>query len=191
LPLYGGSNAVAPVSMPPGHAITSSTWRYKRPTANELKILVSLHQALVYGLSLKGAIGTSFLTPIVGTTGTKCDIIIPSFGCKAHSLPLAEPFQPSQDEEKPLYTQDAILARHLRTYLLANGIDAFRDALREINSGASDFNTAPRLAYRKVVASLIIRRHCSSNRSRARTPSRDNARPLRKPSRLSTSMNSD
>jgi len=168
-PLNDGCNAV---SKPLVYAIKSPAWRHKRATSSELRIFVSLHQALVYGLAMRWPIGMSDVITTANTTD----------GMNS------EPLQPDEDGENPLYMQDALLARHLRTYLRANGIDAFREAFREINS---DFDNAPRLTYRKVVASLIMRHHCSSNRSRAKTSSRENARPQRKPSRLSTSMNLD
>jgi len=75
-PLHDGSDA-AHVSKPLVNAITSPTWRHKRATASELKIFVSLHQALVYGLAMRWSIATSdVITTADMADGTECETFL-------------------------------------------------------------------------------------------------------------------
>lgn len=184
------SNATQLVPKPLVRPILSSRWRHKRPAAGESKILISLHQALVYGLALRCPIGKPDNTSAVDTIDDmNCEILIAVFDCKAHRLFLAGPLQSRKGGENAyLYVQDAILSQRLRTHLLANGIDAFCEAFLELNSG-NDTPSLPSvthavLAYQKLVATLIIRRRCSPNRSHASTAARNKARFQSKPSRL-------
>lgn len=196
-PLHSVSDATQLVPKPLVRPIPSSRWRHKRPAADESRILISLHQALVYGLALRYPIGKPDIAPAADTINDmNCEIFSAVFGCKAHRLFLAGPLQSDKGGGNAyFYMQDAILSQRLRNHLLANGIDAFREAFLELDS-VDDAPCLPSvthgvLAYQKLVATLIIRHRCSPNRSRASTPARNNVRFQKKPSRLSAVRNLD
>lgn len=196
-PLHSVSDATQLVPKPLICPLPSLRWRQKRPAASESRILISLHQATVYGLALRYPIEKPDIASAADTTDDmNCEIFIVVFGCKAHRLFLAGPLQSDKGGgNASLYVQDAILSQRLRNHLLANGIDAFREAFLELNS----VDHAPCLpsiahvvlAYQKLVATLIIRHRSSPTRSRASTAASNNARFQKKPSRLSAVRNLD
>ena len=192
LPLQDVSTATQLMLKPLVRPILSSRWHHKRSAPSELRILISLHQVLVYGLALKYPIRKPDIASAADTTDDMdCEIFVPVFGCKAHRL-LAGPLQSGRSEANAyLYVQDAILSQRLRTHLLTNGIDAFREAFQEINSAGLPSVTHVVLAYQQLAASLIFRHRSSPNRSRARVAAKNNAKFQRIPSRLSASGNSD
>lgn len=173
LPLHGVSDATQSVVKPLVRPIPSSRWRHKRPASCESKFVFTFHQALVYGLALRFPTGKP---DIANTTDNTSSGPLQSGKGGANAY---------------LYLQDAILSQRLRAHLLANGIDAFQETFQGLNSEGEALclpsATHVVLAYRRLVASLIIRHRSSSNRPRGR----DNGRFQRKPSRLSAFGNSD
>jgi len=86
-PLHDVPNATQLVLRPLVRPIQSPRWHHKRTAPSELRILISLHQVLVYGLALKYPIRKPDIASAADTTDdVDCEIFAPVFGYKAHRL---------------------------------------------------------------------------------------------------------